>query len=76
MCDLRGMPAGIGDPVFDKLDADLAKAIFSIGAVKGFEIGDGFCRCLCNVDVKTMMPLFSEENAPLYVKRRIMPAVS
>lgn len=36
------MPAGIGEPVFDKLDADLAKAIFSIGAVKGFEIGDGF----------------------------------
>lgn len=34
--------AGIGDPVFDKLDASLAKAIFSIGAVKGFEIGDGF----------------------------------
>ena len=31
-----------GRPVFDKLDADLAKAIFSIGAVKGFEIGDGF----------------------------------
>lgn len=42
-CLITGMPAGIGEPVFDKLDADLAKAIFSIGAVKGFEIGDGFC---------------------------------
>ena len=41
-CIIDGMPAGIGEPVFDKLDADLAKAIFSIGAVKGFEIGDGF----------------------------------
>lgn len=41
-CIITGMPAGIGDPVFDKLDANLAKAIFSIGAVKGFEIGDGF----------------------------------
>lgn len=41
-CIVSGMPAGIGDPVFDKLDANLAKAIMSIGAVKGFEIGDGF----------------------------------
>ncbi len=41
-CVITGMPAGIGDPVFDKLDANLAKAILSIGAVKGFEIGDGF----------------------------------
>ena len=41
-CILTGVPAGIGDPVFEKLDANLAKAMFSIGAVKGFEIGDGF----------------------------------
>jgi chorismate synthase len=41
-CVITGMPAGIGDPVFDKLDANLAKAMLSIGAVKGFEIGDGF----------------------------------
>ena len=40
-CVVHGMPAGAGDPVFEKLDANLAKAIFSIGAVKGFEIGDG-----------------------------------
>ena len=39
---ITGVPAGIGEPVFDKLDANLAKAIFSIGAVKGFEIGAGF----------------------------------
>ena len=41
-CIISGMPVGIGDPVFEKLDANLAKAVMSIGAVKGFEIGDGF----------------------------------
>lgn len=41
-CIVKGMPAGIGDPVFHKLDAALAKAIMSIGAVKGVEVGDGF----------------------------------
>lgn len=41
-CIIRGMPVGIGDPVFEKLDANLAKAVMSIGAVKGVEIGDGF----------------------------------
>lgn len=41
-CVITGMPAGIGETVFDKLDASLAKAVFSIGAVKGFEIGSGF----------------------------------
>lgn len=41
-CIITGIPAGLGEPVFDKLDARLAHAMFSIGAVKGFEIGDGF----------------------------------
>ncbi len=40
-CRINGMPAGIGEPVFDKLDAALGKAVLSIGAVKAFEIGDG-----------------------------------
>lgn len=40
-CIVTGMPAGIGDPVFEKLDANLSKAIMSIGAVKAVEIGDG-----------------------------------
>ena len=39
---VKGCPAGLGEPVFDKLDADLAKAVMSIGAVKGVEIGSGF----------------------------------
>ena len=40
-CLVEGLPVGIGDPVFEKLDANLAKAIMSIGAVKAVEIGDG-----------------------------------
>lgn len=40
-CVITGVPAGLGEPVFDKLDAALAKGILSIGAVKGFEIGSG-----------------------------------
>ncbi len=41
-CIISGLPAGVGEPVFDKLDAALGRAILSVGAVKGFEIGDGF----------------------------------
>ena len=41
-CVARGLAAGIGEPVFDKLEADLAKAMLSIPATKGFEIGSGF----------------------------------
>ncbi len=41
-CVLRGVPAGLGEPVFDKLEADLAKAMMSLPATKGFEIGSGF----------------------------------
>jgi chorismate synthase len=39
---VRGCPPGLGDPVFDKLEADLAKALMSIGAVRGVEVGAGF----------------------------------
>lgn len=41
-CIVRGMPAGIGNPVFDKLEATLAKVMLGINAAKGFEYGDGF----------------------------------
>ncbi|MCR4626360.1 MAG: chorismate synthase, partial [Treponema sp.] len=41
-CIVQGVPGGLGDPVFDKLDAELAKAMLSIGAVKGIEFGSGF----------------------------------
>ena len=39
---IRNVPPGLGEPVFDKINADLAKAMLSINAVKGFEIGSGF----------------------------------
>lgn len=57
-CKVSGMPVGIGDPVFEKLDANLAKAIMSIGAVKAVEIGDG-------VNVSTAVA--SENNDDFYM---------
>ena len=61
----KGMPVGLGEPIYDKLDADIAKAIMSINAVKGVEIGNGF-DCLnedgiSNVDemrIKNKKPFF------------------
>lgn len=41
-CVIKGTPAGLGEPVFDRLEADLAKAMLSINATKGFEFGSGF----------------------------------
>lgn len=58
-CHVTGLPAGIGEPVFDKLEAELAKAIMSIGAVRGFEIGDGF---------RTAAARGSENNDPFISK--------
>lgn len=45
-CVARNVPKGLGEPVFDKLEADLAKAIMSLPATKGFEIGSGFAGTL------------------------------
>ena len=45
-CVVRGCPPGLGEPVFDKLDAELAKAILSLPATKGFELGSGFAGTL------------------------------
>ena len=65
----QGMPVGLGEPVYDKLDADLAKAIMSINAVKGVEIGNGFNSVLesgiSNVDemrIKDSKPVFLTNN--------------
>jgi chorismate synthase len=41
-CVIKNVPSGIGEPVFDKLDAQLAKAMLSVGAIKGIEFGNGF----------------------------------
>lgn len=62
VCGLvRGAPAGLGEPVFDKLHADLAKAMVSINAVKGFEIGSGFA----GVEKRG-----SEHNDPYYIDEK------
>ncbi|KOS04993.1 chorismate synthase [Flavobacterium akiainvivens] len=42
-CVIKGVPVGLGEPAFDKLHAELGKAMLSINAVKGFEYGSGFC---------------------------------
>lgn len=42
-CVIQNVPIGLGEPVFDKLHAELGKAMLSINAVKGFELGSGFC---------------------------------
>jgi len=42
-CVIQNVPVGLGEPVFDRLNAELGKAMLSINAVKGFEIGSGFC---------------------------------
>ena len=57
-CIIDGVPPGVGEPVFEKLDAALAKAIFSIGAVKGMEFGSGF---------KAARMTGSQNNDPLQV---------
>ncbi len=54
-------PAGLGEPVFDKLEADLAKALMSIGAIKGFEIGNGF---------RAARLKGSENNDPMYFDKK------
>jgi chorismate synthase len=56
-CVARNVPAGLGEPVFDKLEADLAKALLSLPASKGFEIGSGFAGTLL---------YGSEHNDPFY----------
>ncbi|MFL2510442.1 MAG: chorismate synthase [Alphaproteobacteria bacterium] len=65
----KGMPVGLGEPVYDKLDADLAKSMMSINAVKGVEIGNGFNSVyesgVSNVDemrIKNNKPFFLSNN--------------
>ncbi len=57
-CVIQGTPAGLGEPVFDRLEADLAKAMLSINASKGFEFGSGF---------KGMNQRGSEHNDEYYI---------
>jgi chorismate synthase len=63
-CAVRGCPAGWGEPVFDRLEADLAKAVLSLPASKGFEIGTGFS----GTDLRG-----SEHNDEFYIERGAPP---
>ena len=58
---VKNPPVGLGEPVFDKLEADLAKALMSIGAIKGFEVGNGFAAARLKG---------SENNDPIYFDRK------
>jgi len=64
-CLVEGLPAGIGEPVFDKLDASLAKAVMSIGAVKSVEIGDG---------IEVSKSLGSENNDAFFLEENDSPS--
>ena len=55
-CVVRGVPAGLGEPVFDKLEADLAKAMLSINASTGFQIGSGFAAATMRGSAHNQMP--------------------
>ncbi|NMB34022.1 MAG: chorismate synthase [Clostridium sp.] len=57
----RGVPAGIGEPVFDKLQATLSHAIMSIGAVKGIEFGDGFGHTSLKGSQSNDIPYYDEK---------------
>ncbi len=58
---VKNPPVGLGEPVFDKLEADLAKALMSIGAIKGFEVGNGFAAARLKG---------SQNNDPMYFDKR------
>ena len=63
------MPAGLGEPIYEKIDSDIAKALMSINAVKGVEMGNGFSSVyetgISNVDemrIKNNKPVFLSNN--------------
>lgn len=58
-----GFPAGLGEPVYDRLDADIAKALMSVNAVKGVEIGDGF-EAATLYGEENADEMYADENAP------------
>lgn len=62
-----GVPAGLGAPVYDRLDADLAKAMMSINAVKGVEIGDGFASALLRGEENADEMRASQDGRPLFL---------
>lgn len=67
---VRGIPAGLGAPVYDKLDADLAKAMMSINAVKGVEIGEGFGAVLLSGEDNADEMRAGPNGGPMFLSNR------
>jgi chorismate synthase len=65
-----GVPAGLGDPVYDKLDADLAKAMMSINAVKGVEIGAGFAAAELSGEANADEMRLGEDGQPVFLSNQ------
>ncbi len=66
-CIVKGVPSGLGEPVFDKADALIAQAILSIGAVKGIEFGSGFDICdMTGSDSNDSMHKDSSSGKPVF----------
>lgn len=65
---VKGLPAGIGEPVFDKLEAVISHALMSIGAIKGIEFGKGFEHALMTGDISNDIPYISEGSGELCFK--------
>lgn len=73
-CALSGLPAGLGDPVFEKFDARLAHAMLSIGAVKGFELGSGFDAALLT-GTEQNDPFYTDESGKIAKRRNLAGGV-
>ena len=73
-CIISGVPAGIGDPVFEKLNANLAKAVMSIGAVKVSRLE--MVLTLPKQPARTITMLSASERMVLFPKKQITPVVS
>ena len=73
-CVISGLPAGLGDPVFEKFDARLAHAMLSIGAVKGFELGSGFDAALLT-GTEQNDPFYTDESGRIAKRRNLAGGV-
>ncbi len=69
-CVVRKMPQGLGEPLYDKLEADLAKAMLMINAAKGFELGSGFEGTTCYGSEHNDRPYRDESKSPVPVSMR------
>ena len=69
-CIISGVPVGLGEPVFDKLDAELSKAVMSIGAIKGIEFGAGFAASQMTGSQNNDAFIFDGEGRSIHISKR------